>query len=140
MYNCRLGLEYFMQKNQILMGRMSTAARVDVPMGPDPAISREHARIYYNGTNEGFIVEALGSNGMYVGLKYLAKGERVSVQEKIALKAGNFSCIFDCSPEAADDSDSSMFGAFVDAVEEDKIKLKEVSRRESRNEPKHNFR
>jgi len=93
LFNPHYALEYYMQKNVIKLGRTTSVPHVDVPMGADPCISKQHATIYLATNGSGLYMKVSGASGIRVNDNYYEAGSRVRIPDKSTLKAGNFSCM-----------------------------------------------
>mmetsp|Transcript_8836 Transcript_8836/g.17317 ORF Transcript_8836/g.17317 Transcript_8836/m.17317 type:complete len:152 (-) Transcript_8836:354-809(-) len=87
-----------MRKKIITLGRSSSRSLVDLQMGPDPAISRHHAKIFYDEGTGSYNLRVSGSNGMLVNGKHHASGSDVLLADKAILQAGTFTCVFEVEP------------------------------------------
>jgi len=90
--------KFFMRKKIITLGRSSSRSLVDLQMGPDPAISRHHAKIFYDEGTGSYNLRVSGSNGMLVNGKHHASGSDVLLADKAILQAGTFTCVFEVEP------------------------------------------
>mmetsp|Transcript_24316 Transcript_24316/g.58686 ORF Transcript_24316/g.58686 Transcript_24316/m.58686 type:complete len:130 (+) Transcript_24316:385-774(+) len=68
----------------------------DVPLGPDPAISRKHAVVFLRKKDDSvvFKVKIIGRNGMILNEKYYPRGSCVELREKVHFRISNFTCTF----------------------------------------------
>ncbi|PNH10982.1 Fork head transcription factor 1 [Tetrabaena socialis] len=60
------GIEYFVRKYEITMGRVSKNSPLDLVLGDTNTISRQHAAIRYNFDTKCFELVVLGKNGVQV--------------------------------------------------------------------------
>ncbi|GAA5925319.1 uncharacterized protein JCM15063_004990 [Sporobolomyces koalae] len=58
----------------------------DIDLGPRRAISRQHARLYYDHEVGGWILEVLGRNGVVIEGHWRAKGQKTLLLEKTKLQ------------------------------------------------------
>ncbi|KAK7287385.1 hypothetical protein RIF29_00658 [Crotalaria pallida] len=84
--------EYYMKKYSILLGRNSSTSKVDVDLadlGGGTAVSRYHARIFYDFPRRRFSLEVLGRNGCYLeGVLYLPGNPPVKLDSQDHLRIG----------------------------------------------------
>lgn len=60
------GLEYFVRKYEVLLGRKSKSTELDIVLGDNMNISRQHAKIAYNFQLGVFELTVMGKNGVTV--------------------------------------------------------------------------
>lgn len=60
------GLEYFIRKYEVLLGRKSKSTELDIVLGDNMNISRQHAKIAYNFSLGVFELTVMGKNGVTV--------------------------------------------------------------------------
>ena len=60
------GIEYYVRKYEIVLGRTSKTPQLDVALGENMNISRQHAKIVYNFERGAFELIVLGKNGVTV--------------------------------------------------------------------------
>lgn len=60
------GLEYFIRKYEVLLGRKSKSTELDIVLGDNMNISRQHAKIGYNFSLGVFELTVMGKNGVTV--------------------------------------------------------------------------
>lgn len=90
---------FYIQTMQILLGRMvegdSLTDALDIHLGNQKAISRRHAKIFYNFGNQRFELSILGRNGAFVEGNFVEKGVTVPLQDgtKIQIGATEFAFI-----------------------------------------------
>lgn len=60
------GLEYFIRKYEVLLGRKSKSTELDIVLGDNMNISRQHAKIAYNFALGVFELTVMGKNGVTV--------------------------------------------------------------------------
>ncbi|KAK7204259.1 fork head domain-containing protein [Myxozyma melibiosi] len=85
-----------------------TNGNIDVHLGTAKAISRRHARIFYNFANQRFEFSVLGRNGAFVDDVFVEKGSTVSLSHGSRVQIGQIGFTF-LLPNAdnADSSDST---------------------------------
>mmetsp|Transcript_17423 Transcript_17423/g.26132 ORF Transcript_17423/g.26132 Transcript_17423/m.26132 type:complete len:122 (-) Transcript_17423:185-550(-) len=121
-----------MRKEIVVLGRSSQKFCADVPMGPDTHISRKHASVYYSEKSGRFKMKVYGQNGIHVNDKLVPVGSSIDLDNKVTLRAGNFTCIFEGSPPAernkyvASESSESCFSKLVEKYSEDERLLAET--------------
>ncbi|KAJ1672042.1 hypothetical protein EV182_007319, partial [Spiromyces aspiralis] len=82
---------YYMRTLSVTLGRTATSGSsdtVDISLGPSKAISRQHARIFYNFMHHGFELQVFGKNGCFVNENYVEKGVTVSLRHKSIVHIG----------------------------------------------------
>lgn len=68
---------FYIQTLQVLLGRRLNGDQshsVDVHLGPRKAVSRKHARIFYNFGTQRFEILVLGRNGLFIDNDFFEKG------------------------------------------------------------------
>ena len=60
----------------------STDVRVDLDLGPIKAVSRQHARLYFDYTTAAWALDVLGRNGVVVDGRWRAKGEKAILHHR----------------------------------------------------------
>lgn len=60
----------------------STDVRVDLDLGPIKAVSRQHARLYFDYTTAAWALDVLGRNGVVVDGRWRAKGEKAIMHHR----------------------------------------------------------
>lgn len=61
-----------------------TPPEVHVDLGPLKAVSREHARLFYDYEHAGWALDVLGRNGVVVDDKWRARGDKVILRNRCA--------------------------------------------------------
>ncbi|TID31010.1 hypothetical protein CANINC_000371 [Pichia inconspicua] len=83
---------FYIQTMQILLGRMvegdSSTEALDIHLGNQKAISRRHAKIFYNFGNQRFELSILGRNGAFVEGNFVEKGVTVPLQDGTKIQIG----------------------------------------------------
>lgn len=75
---------FYVQTLQVLLGRSgnnSTRSIVDVDLGPVKAISRKHAKLFYNFGTQRFELSVLGRNGAFVDDEFIETGSTVPLRD-----------------------------------------------------------
>jgi len=83
--NPEIGLEVYMRKEIVVLGRSSQKFCADVPMGPDTHISRKHASVYYSEKSGRFKMKVYGQNGIHVNDKLVPVGSSIDLDNKVSL-------------------------------------------------------
>ncbi|KAJ2816812.1 hypothetical protein IWW50_006367, partial [Coemansia erecta] len=93
---------YYVRTLEVALGRhpSSVADSVDIDLGDSKAVSRRHAKIYYNFMNQNFELQVLGKNGCLVDDEYYAKGQSVPLRHKMVIQIGDTEFTF-LLPKAA---------------------------------------
>lgn len=74
---------FYVQTLQVILGRSgqnSARSIVDVDLGPIKAISRKHAKIFYNFGTQRFELSVLGRNGAFVDDEFVETGSTVPLR------------------------------------------------------------
>lgn len=83
---------FYVQTMQILLGRMvegdSSTDALDIHLGNQKAISRRHAKIFYNFGNQRFELSVLGRNGAFVDGIFVEKGMTVPLTDGTKIQIG----------------------------------------------------
>jgi hypothetical protein len=83
------GVDHLVRKYEVLLGRRSKAADLDVPLGDLMSVSRRHAKIAYNFETGRWELELLGKNGAVVdGVSCEPGGEPVPLRSGAHLAIG----------------------------------------------------
>jgi hypothetical protein len=59
-----------------------SAVTVDVDLGPIKAVSRDHARLYFDYQRSAWVLEVRGRNGVVVDGRWRARGEKVVLNQR----------------------------------------------------------
>jgi hypothetical protein len=80
---------FYVQTLQVILGRRAEngTGMVDVHLGPAKAISRRHAKIFYNFGTQRFELSVLGRNGAFVGDVFVETGSTVPLRDGYVLSA-----------------------------------------------------
>lgn len=83
---------FYVQTMQILLGRMvegdALTDALDIHLGNQKAISRRHAKIFYNFGNQRFELSVLGRNGAFVDGNFVEKGVTVPLADGTKIQIG----------------------------------------------------
>lgn len=83
---------FYVQTMQILLGRMvegdSLTDALDIHLGNQKAISRRHAKIFYNFGNQRFELSVLGRNGAFIDGNFVEKGVTVPLSDGTKIQIG----------------------------------------------------
>lgn len=72
----------------------SNKDNVDVNLGTSKSISRKHAQIYYNFSNEKFEMTVLGKNGAFVNDEFIGKDVTVALANDTKIQIANIPFVF----------------------------------------------
>lgn len=74
---------YYIRTLVITIGRkISEYDKIDVNLNGERAVSRVHAKLYYNFETQNFELLVMGKNGVYVDQQYIPKDATVSLHKK----------------------------------------------------------
>ncbi|CAG8621439.1 1537_t:CDS:2, partial [Ambispora gerdemannii] len=74
---------YYIRTLQVMLGRKASSSdQVDIHLGPTKAISRQHARLFYNFTTQRFEMAVFGKNGAFVNEQFVEKGSTVPLENR----------------------------------------------------------
>lgn len=77
-----LSFTFYVQTLQVILGRgAENGSMVDVDLGPVKAISRRHAKIFYNFGTQRFEMSVLGRNGAFVDDTFIDSGSTVPLKD-----------------------------------------------------------
>lgn len=80
---------------QVTFGRKASSSdQVDIHLGPTKAISRQHARLFYNFTTQRFEMMVFGKNGAFVNDQFVEKGVTVPLENRTKIQIGEVSFSF----------------------------------------------
>lgn len=82
---------FYVQTLQVILGRKSEhdqSHSVDVHLGASKAISRKHAKIFYNFGTERFELSIQGKNGAFVDDTFVERGSTVPLSNKAKIQIG----------------------------------------------------
>ncbi|KAM9935040.1 hypothetical protein OXX80_005377 [Metschnikowia pulcherrima] len=104
---------FFVQTLQVVLGRKSTQEflssahhSVDVHLSSKKAISRRHAKIFYNFGTQRFEISVLGRNGAFVDDSFVSKGLTVPLKDTTKIQIGDIPFTFvlpSVEPSSSDD-------------------------------------
>lgn len=83
---------FYVQTMQILLGRMVEGDKntevLDIHLGPQKAISRRHAKIFYNFGHQRFEMTVLGRNGAFVDDTFIEQGVTLPLKNDTRIQIG----------------------------------------------------
>lgn len=83
---------FYVQTMQILLGRMVDGDKstdvLDIHLGPQKAISRRHAKIFYNFGHQRFEMTVLGRNGAFVDDTFVEQGVTLPLKNDTGIQIG----------------------------------------------------
>ncbi|KAF9938644.1 Pre-rRNA-processing protein fhl1 [Mortierella alpina] len=86
---------YYIRTLQVTFGRKASSSdQVDIHLGPTKAISRQHARLFYNFTTQRFEMTVFGKNGAFVNDQFVEKGVTVPLENRTKIQIGEVSFSF----------------------------------------------
>ncbi|KAF9908324.1 Pre-rRNA-processing protein fhl1 [Lobosporangium transversale] len=86
---------YYIRTLQVTFGRKASSSdHVDIHLGPTKAISRQHARLFYNFTTQRFELMVFGKNGAFVNDQFVEKGVTVPLENRTKIQIGEVSFSF----------------------------------------------
>ncbi|KAG0216482.1 Pre-rRNA-processing protein fhl1 [Mortierella sp. GBA43] len=86
---------YYIRTLQVTFGRKASSSdHVDIHLGPTKAISRQHARLFYNFTTQRFEMMVFGKNGAFVNDQFVEKGVTVPLENRTKIQIGEVSFSF----------------------------------------------
>ncbi|KAJ1961955.1 hypothetical protein GGI12_002948 [Dipsacomyces acuminosporus] len=83
---------YYVRTLEVTLGRHPTSEHhdpVDIDLGLSKAVSRRHAKIYYNFMTQSFELQVFGKNGCLVDDEYYEKGQCVSLRHRMVIQVGD---------------------------------------------------
>ncbi|KAG0252905.1 Pre-rRNA-processing protein fhl1 [Mortierella polycephala] len=96
---------YYIRTLQVTFGRKASSSdQVDIHLGPTKAISRQHARLFYNFTTQRFEMTVFGKNGAFVNDQFVEKGVTVPLENRTKIQIGEVSFSFLLPKIETDDS------------------------------------
>ncbi|KAF9568853.1 Pre-rRNA-processing protein fhl1 [Mortierella alpina] len=96
---------YYIRTLQVTFGRKASSSdQVDIHLGPTKAISRQHARLFYNFTTQRFEMTVFGKNGAFVNDQFVEKGVTVPLENRTKIQIGEVSFSFLLPKIEADDT------------------------------------
>ncbi|KAJ2627215.1 hypothetical protein GGF44_004792, partial [Coemansia sp. RSA 1694] len=94
---------YYVRTLEVLLGRHQSAddqEPVDIDLGDSKAVSRRHAKIYYNFMSQSFELQVFGKNGCLVNDEYYSRGMSVPLHHKMVIQIADIEFTF-LLPKAA---------------------------------------
>ena len=89
---------FYVQTMQILLGRLvdgdPSTDSLDIHLGNQKAISRRHAKMFYNFGNQRFELSVLGRNGAFVDGNFIEKGVTVPLLNGTKIQIGETEFVF----------------------------------------------
>lgn len=87
---------FYVQTLQVVLGRRPAngGSNVDVHLGTAKAISRRHAKIFYNFATQRFELTVLGRNGAFVGDMFVEANTTVPLKDKAKIQIGQIAFTF----------------------------------------------
>ncbi|GMM34009.1 Fhl1 protein [Saccharomycopsis crataegensis] len=88
---------FYIQTLQVLLGRRinnDQSYSVDVHLGPTKAVSRKHAKIFYNFGTQRFEIQVLGRNGLFIDNNFVEKGVTVPLSNDNKIQIGQVTFTF----------------------------------------------
>ncbi|RIA97453.1 fork head domain-containing protein [Glomus cerebriforme] len=80
---------YYIKTLQVILGRKANGSdQVDIHLGSTKAISRQHARLYYNFQEQRFELMIFGKNGAYINERFCEKGVTVPLENRTKIQIG----------------------------------------------------
>ncbi|KAG9296346.1 hypothetical protein G9A89_014938 [Geosiphon pyriformis] len=80
---------YYIRTLQVMLGRRASSSdQVDIHLGPTKAISRQHARLFYNFAAQRFEMMVFGKNGAFVNEQFVEKGSTVPLDNRTKIQIG----------------------------------------------------
>uniref|UniRef100_A0A060TIP8 ARAD1D48290p n=1 Tax=Blastobotrys adeninivorans TaxID=409370 RepID=A0A060TIP8_BLAAD len=97
---------FYVQTLQVILGRRAEngSSMVDVHLGPQKAISRRHAKIFYNFGTQRFELSVLGRNGAFVGDVFVETDTTVPLKNGTRIQIGQIPFTFVLPSTSSDDS------------------------------------
>lgn len=99
---------FYVQTLQVVLGRRveNSSSMVDVHLGDTKAISRKHAKIFYNFGTQRFELSVLGRNGAFVDDVFVETGSTVPLKDGTKVQVGTIPFSF-VLPSLPDNSQGS---------------------------------
>lgn len=123
---------FYVQTLQVVLGRRPAngSSNVDVHLGTAKAISRRHAKIFYNFATQRFELTVLGRNGAFVGDMFVEADSTVPLKDKAKIQIGQIAFTFNLPNSDADDAKSEEATPNQDSAQMQPPKEKRKPRRE----------
>ncbi|PVU93815.1 hypothetical protein BB561_003018 [Smittium simulii] len=88
-------INYFIKSLSLTLGRQASGSELaDVILGENKALSRKHAKIFYNFMNRSFELQVFGKNGCFVDGLFIQKGTTVPLAHRTVILMGESSFTF----------------------------------------------
>ncbi|PVU92335.1 hypothetical protein BB560_006064 [Smittium megazygosporum] len=88
-------INYFIQKLSVTLGRHSEGPEAaDIVLGESKALSRKHARIFYNFLSQNFELEVYGKNGCFVDGFFIQRNTIIPLHHKTYILMGEANFYF----------------------------------------------
>lgn len=115
---------FYVQTLQVILGRRAENGTnmVDVHLGPTKAISRRHAKIFYNFGTQRFELSVLGRNGAFVGDVFVETGSTVPLRDGTKIQIGQIPFTF-VLPGGGHQDQATAASAGADEAVADQISL-----------------
>lgn len=119
---------FYVQTMQILLGRMvegdSLTESLDIHLGNQKAISRRHAKIFYNFGNQRFELSVLGRNGAFVDGNFVEKGLTVPLGDGAKIQIGETEFAFVLPQREGEQSNNNNVASKLEDKLEGNIEVK----------------
>ncbi|KAG4303801.1 hypothetical protein PORY_002799 [Pneumocystis oryctolagi] len=80
---------FYVQTLQVIIGRKASKSdQVDVHIGSAKAISRQHAKLFYDFTSQRFEIFVMGKNGAFVNEQFVECGKTIPLYDKTKIQIG----------------------------------------------------
>ncbi|KAG4301469.1 hypothetical protein PCANB_002381 [Pneumocystis canis] len=80
---------FYVQTLQVIIGRKASKSdQVDVHIGSTKAISRQHAKLFYDFTTQRFEIFVMGKNGAFVNEQFIECGRTIPLYDKTKIQIG----------------------------------------------------
>jgi hypothetical protein len=74
---------YYIRTLQVTLGRkVKNPESVDIPLGNIKSVSRQHARLFYNFSEQRFEMMVFGKNGAFINERFVEKGVTVPLENR----------------------------------------------------------
>ncbi|KAG5519065.1 hypothetical protein PMAC_002151 [Pneumocystis sp. 'macacae'] len=78
---------FYVQTLQVIIGRKASRSdQVDVHIGSTKAISRQHAKLFYDFTSQHFKIFVMGKNGAFVDEQFVECGKTIPLYDKTKIQ------------------------------------------------------
>lgn len=119
---------FFVQTLQVVLGRKSNdeslQQNVDVHLSSKKAISRRHAKIFYNFGSQRFEITILGRNGAFVDNVFVGKGLTVPLKDGTKIQIGDIPFQFVLPPSSESNKEREFESSSKQFNPSDAINLK----------------